>query len=105
MAKYKSYLREVKGEMKRRREKALQSVGHFGLSEITVRAPVLTGALRDSYDFHTETDTLTLGSPIDYAPWVELGTSKSRAQPHFVPAITGNLDRVNRLLQEAYNNG
>ena len=105
MAEYKSYVREVKAELGERRDKALEALAQFGLSEITVRAPVLTGALRDSYDYEIEPDAVTWGSPLNYAPWVELGTSKAEAQPHLLPAIEENLDRMERLLQEVYSHG
>ncbi len=105
MVEYKSYVREVKAELGKRRDQALAALAQFGLSEITVRAPVLTGALRDSYGYVIETDAVTWGSPLNYAPWVELGTSRAKAQPHLLPAIEENLGRMERLLQEVYSHG
>jgi len=50
------------------------------------RAPVLTGALRDS--IHTETDSegARVGTSIPYAAPVEFGTSDTPAQPFLRPA-------------------
>ena len=65
MAEYKSYVREVKAELGERRDKALEALAQFGLSEITVRTPVLTGALRDSYDYEIEPDAVTWGITLE----------------------------------------
>lgn len=51
-------------------------------------APVDTGALRDSYAAEPLSSTTVLvGSDIEYAPFVEYGTSRSPAQPHLTPAF------------------
>lgn len=55
------------------------------------RAPVLTGNLRRS--IHVEQGAVTLtraeakvGTDVEYAPYVEFGTSRMRAQPYLRPA-------------------
>jgi HK97 gp10 family phage protein len=54
------------------------------------RAPVLTGTLRDS--IHTEPDpenanAVLVGSDVDYAIYVEYGTSDTPMQPFLRPAV------------------
>jgi len=55
-------------------------------------APVDTGRLRSSITLEEETDSngflrLVVGSNVDYAPFVEFGTSRQAAQPYLRPAF------------------
>lgn len=54
--------------------------------------PVDTGRLRASITWEMGADSLGLlamvGSDVEYAPFVELGTSRMRAQPFLRPALT-----------------
>jgi len=104
MVQYESNAEGVKKEIRDRGKTAREALGLFVLSEITVRAPVLSGHLRDSYSYtiDDEEESVTWGSPVDYAPYVELGTSKMGAQEHLLPAVMENRDRINRLLGEIY---
>lgn len=45
-------------------------------------------------------NTVYIGTSVDYAGDVELGTVNSAAQPFIVPALTENIGRVNRLAIE-----
>jgi len=50
--------------------------------------PVDTGALKQSYGaVPINNYTVHIGSDMEYAPYVEFGTSKMSAQPHLVPAM------------------
>lgn len=50
--------------------------------------PVDTGALRQSYGaVPVDAHTVHVGSDMEYAPYVEFGTSKMAAQPHLTPAM------------------
>lgn len=55
--------------------------------------PVDTGRLRSSITWDVGEDDLglvaTIGSDVEYAPHVELGTSRSPAQPFLRPALRG----------------
>jgi HK97 gp10 family phage protein len=50
-----------------------------------------TGALIDSYDYNVEGDAgtiiLEVGSTVEYAPYLEFGTSRMDARPHLRPAL------------------
>jgi HK97 gp10 family phage protein len=74
-----------------------------------IKAPVLTGNLRRS--IHTETAVsgsneaeARVGTNVEYAPHVEFGTSKQRAQPHLRPAYDENknaaVDEIAAVLEE-----
>ncbi len=58
--------------------------------EVKTNAPVATGALEESIDINTdkiETLTTRVGTDIDYADYVEFGTSRQAANPYFRSAI------------------
>lgn len=62
--------------------------------------PVLTGTLERSitHEFPNE-HTAIVGSNIEYAPHVELGTSKRAAQPYLRPALKKNQKEIKNLLK------
>jgi hypothetical protein len=50
--------------------------------------PIRTGALRASLSIRKESaGSGILYSYLDYAPWVEYGTTKMAAQPYLIPAL------------------
>ncbi len=66
-----------------------------------INTPVLTGALRRSLVRELDTTpasiTGTVGTNLEYGPFVELGTSRMAAQPYLVPALSKNMARIRRL--------
>jgi len=99
---FKSNADEVKKKIAAAKEKALESVGIFIDSETKSRSPVLTGYLKGSYTHEVDlkNDKVTNGSPAEYAPYVELGTSKSGKQPHLRPAYEDNLKKIENIVKE-----
>jgi HK97 gp10 family phage protein len=64
-------------------------------------APVDTGALRNSIYTERQDDiTYWVIAPVAYAAYVELGTSRMRAQPYLVPALEGMRAEFNRRMAE-----
>lgn len=45
-----------------------------------------------------------IGSNVEYAPFVELGTRYQEAQPYLAPAIEAHLDDAERLFSQAVDN-
>ena len=64
--------------------------------------PVDTGSLRRS--IHTEDSsnatsaTATVGSSLEYAPYIELGTSKMSAQPFLQPSLEKNKKNATKIV-------
>lgn len=50
-------------------------------------APVDTGRLRSSITVKRTPDGAVVGSNVEYAPYVEYGTSRMAAQPYLRPAV------------------
>src|SRR3989304_8956197 len=99
---FKSYRDEVAKKMTENKEKALEAVGIFIEGETKVRCPVLTGNLKGSYTHQVELrdEKVIIGSPVDYAPYVEKGTSRSAKQPHLTPAAEENISRIESIVKE-----
>jgi len=99
---FKSYKDEVKKRIAENKEKALEAVGVFIEGETKVRCPVLSGNLKGSYTHQVEVrdDKVIIGSPVEYAVYVEKGTKKSAKQPHLTPAAEENLKRIENLVKE-----
>lgn len=83
-----SGLQAIERNIARRAGRIVRAVADEVVNEAKQRAPVRTGNLRRSY--HREpVDELTqrVGTDVEYAPYVEFGTSKMAARPHFTPAL------------------
>ena len=66
--------------------------------EITVLGAVDTGNLRRSIE-HGDNgkDEAYVGTNVEYAPYVELGTVKMHARPYLRPAITDHLSEYKQI--------
>lgn len=64
---------------------------------------VRTGRLRNSISYGVDTDepAVYIGSNVEYAPYVELGTSKMRARPFLKPAVENYAGEYKDLLEQA----
>lgn len=73
----------------------------------TNRPNVDTGTLRNSINFR-ELDnekSVVIGTNVEYAPYVELGTSRSAAYPFLKPAATEHTDVYRRIVESELKNG
>lgn len=61
---------------------AARAASEVGANDARGRAPVVTGALRESI----VSDEEGFGATVDYAPFVEFGTYKDPPQPFVFPA-------------------
>lgn len=79
---------------------SLKEIGQFGAAEAQSRAPVDTGELRRSISYVDEDTQVHIGSPQDYAGYVEEGTSKQKAQPYIKPAIYENTKAISDIVEK-----
>ena len=88
------------------RAKALEMIGGKAESYAKKLCPVDTGRLRASithqqYDDHTE----VVGTNVEYAPFVELGTHRMAARPFLRPAAEGHTDEYKQIMEFVMKNG
>lgn len=61
--------------------------------------PVDTGLLRNSIT-HTVVDkTAYIGTDVEYAPYVEMGTVRTRAQPYLKPAVADHAREYKQIIE------
>ena len=65
------------------------------------KAPVDTGRLRASISSKVKATEAEIGTPVFYAPFVEFGTKRMRAQPYLIPALQGAKSAIEGFLKEA----
>jgi HK97 gp10 family phage protein len=80
---------------------ALGTIGLVAEGYAKRLCPVDTGRLRGSIT-HTQMDedTEVIGTNVEYAPYVELGTTRTRAQPYLRPAISDHVDQYARIIKK-----
>lgn len=86
---------------------ALEEIGLLAEGYAAERCPVDTGNLRGSiaHEVDAGDDAVYIGTNVDYAPYVELGTSRQRAQPFLRPAASEHGEQYRQVLEKALGGG
>lgn len=81
--------------------RALESMGLLGEGYAKKLCPVDTGRLRNSitHQLDTSEKSVYIGTNVEYAECVELGTRRQKAQPYLRPAATDHADRYRQVLK------
>ncbi len=97
----KAFLKELEDKL----PKVLEMLGQAGENnaklEITALEAVDTGNLRNSIS-HSDngSDTAYIGTNVEYAPYVEMGTSKyPKPRPFLENAVRNNVDDYKRIVE------
>lgn len=82
---------------------ALEKIGLLAEGYAQMKCPVDTGNLRASITHEVDAGekAVYIGTNVEYAPYVELGTSKQKAQPYLRPAATEHGDQYRQVLKSA----
>lgn len=98
--RYTSYKNEVLADINKAKARALEICGGTAERYAKELCPVDTGLLRNSIA-HEQRDANTeaVGTNVDYAPYVELGTYKMRAQPYLRPAVENHRAEYERIIR------
>lgn len=88
-------------------ERALEAIGITAEGYAKLLCPVDTGRLRNSitHDVRKSEKAVYIGTNVEYAPYVEMGTSRTRPQPYLQPAIQNNKDEYKQLLEDELKKG
>ena len=83
--------------------RALEMIGGVAESYAKAACPVDTGRLRNSIT-HARLDESTevIGTNVEYAPYVELGTHKMAAKPYLRPAAENHAAEYKAIAEQAY---
>ena len=70
-------------------------------------APVDTGNLRNSitHDVDDGEQAAYIGTNVEYAPYVCLGTIHMKAQPFLKPAVAANANTYRKIIEDELKNG
>ena len=61
--------------------------------------PVDTGNLHNSITHTQSGDTEYIGTNVEYGPYVEMGTTRTRAQPFIKPALADHVDQYKQIIE------
>lgn len=84
-------------------KEVLNKLGSIVKRNARMYVPVDTGALKGSIDMVVDDDTAIIGSPLEYAPCVEYGTSRQSARPYLLPALKDAENAVATVVKGAIN--
>ena len=82
-------------------QKALEMIGLQCEKYAKLQCPVDTGRLRNSLTHETrvQEESTYIGTAVEYAPYVEMGTSRMRAQPYLKPAVNDHRDEYKQIAE------
>lgn len=86
---------------------ALEKIGLLAENYAAKKCPADTGNLRGSitHEVDTADNAVYIGTNVEYAPYVELGTSRQKAQPFLRPAASEHGARYKQVLKKALGGG
>lgn len=87
--------------------KALEAIGLQAEGYAKMLCPVDTGRLRNSitHTYDAAEQKAYVGTNVEYAAYVEMGTSRTKAQPYLKPAVMNHLDEYRQLAEYFLKNG
>lgn len=80
---------------------ALEAIGLTAEAHAKELCPVDTGRLRNSISHARDDDSAYIGTNVEYAAYVELGTSKMKPRPYLRPAAQNYSEEYKRLTELA----
>lgn len=86
---------------------ALEKIGLLAENYAAKKCPVDTGNLRASITHVVDAadNAVYIGTNVKYAPYVELGTSRQKAQPFLRPAASEHSAQYRQVLKKALGGG
>lgn len=84
---FKNNLPRIASRLPKSASQVVRKTGFTIEAKGKINCPVDTGALRNSIQTHVETDLkVTVGTPLEYAPYVHDGTSRVEGRPFLAQA-------------------
>lgn len=87
-------------ELKEGIKTALNKGANIVETQAKLLCPVDTGNLRRSITHNVFDDGFEVGTNVEYAIFVEKGTSKTKAQPYLEPALDMSINDILKIMEE-----
>lgn len=86
-------------------ERALEECGLIGegyaKQYLTLKRAVDTGRLRNSVTHSRDgSGTVYIGTNVEYAPYIEYGTSKMKARSYLKPCLADHVDQYEKIIKD-----
>lgn len=101
---YKGNTDDVLSALKKAKKRGLEAIGLVAEGHAKKITPVDTGRLRNSISHATDDDAAFIGTNVEYAPYVELGSPTIKAHHMLQKAATEHTDEYKRLMEESMKN-
>ncbi len=98
---YKDNSEEVLAAMGKAIKNGLEAIGLTAETYAKKATPVDTGRLRNSISHTVDGEAAYIGTNVEYAPYVELGTSRTKAHHMLQKAATEHSAEYKRLAEDA----
>jgi len=95
-----SHAKDVLSAEQKAKNRALEIIGGKAESYAKRLCPVDTGRLRNSITHQQyDDDTEVIGTNVEYAPFVELGTHRQQPKPFLRPAAEGHTAEYKNIIK------
>lgn len=102
--KFTSNVNDILSDLEKGKRNALTAIGLTAETYAKKATPVDTGRLRNSISHTVDGEAAYIGSNVEYAPYVELGTSRAKAHHMLQKAATEHSAEYKRLAEDAVYN-
>ena len=98
---YKDNSQQILTDMEKGIKNGLEAIGLTAETYAKKATPVDTGRLRNSISHTVDGEAAYIGSNVEYAPYVERGTSRAKAHHMLQKAATEHSAEYKRLAEDA----
>lgn len=81
-------------------DSSLEVVGLVAEGYAKRLCPVDTGRLRNSISHTVRGSTAYIGTNVEYAAYVEMGTERTSPQPYLKPAVANHANEYRKIIEE-----
>lgn len=99
------YTEEITAGIKAAIHRALVRIGDEIISYAGDLIHNVTGNLRRSLNKRVRGNSVIVGTDVEYARYVEEGTSRSKPHPYLRPAVTNHMDEWKQIIEDELENG
>ena len=99
--KFTSNVNDILSALEKGKRNALTAIGATDETYAKKATPVDTGRLRNGISHTVDGEAAYIGTNVEYAPYVELGTSRAKAHHMLQKAATEHSAEYKRLAEDA----